>query len=196
MHLLLTGSHHNKGLQADFNTYGINGFTFDAIPCATTERHDLLELEQKTINSYKADGKQIYNRHDPILRYHRIPDVSRFVSYINSKWLVPSNCILKSAKQYRIWREEDKREIIQECIDCKMLEVPDRLVTFNSVVWLLEDCLGYVVDSGRFMQEKQRHTYKIVLDYCEEKNTYVDAHPVENDDVTTSGAAVAASELY
>lgn len=108
-------------------------------------------------------------------------DESRFVQYINTKWLVPPDTPKKDLDKYKIWREEDKNEIVQMCIKCKMLAVPNRLITFSRVIKLLEDCLGYIVDSGRIMRNSQRYTYKLIISYDEENNTYSSAFASEND---------------
>jgi hypothetical protein len=116
-----------------------------------------------------------------IKRFTLGTDESKFVQYINTKWLVPPDTPREESDKYKIWREEDKSEIVQMCIKCKMLAVPDRLVTFSRVIKLLEGCLGYVIDSGRIVRCNQRYTYKLVVSYDEENSTYSGVVAGEND---------------
>lgn len=108
-------------------------------------------------------------------------DESKFIRYINTKWLVPSDTSPKETDKYKIWRSEDKDEIVKMCIKCKMLAVPDRMVTFSRTIKLLKGCLGYEVESGQFQRDKQRYTYKLVVSCDEGSNTYVEAFPSEGE---------------
>ena len=116
-----------------------------------------------------------------IKRFMLGSDESKFVHYINTKWLVPPDTPKDELDKYKIWRKEDKDEIVQMCIKCKMLAVPDRMVTFIRVMKLLTGCLGYVVDNGRIMRNKQRYTYKIIVSHDDENYDYTEAIPHEDD---------------
>ena len=60
---LRRGKHYNSALQADCDEYGIKAITFECIyeyP-SNTSSDVLLEHEQRVINEYLAEGKEIYN---------------------------------------------------------------------------------------------------------------------------------------
>ena len=94
----------------------------------------------------------------------------RFIDYINSKWLCPIG--VKELNKYKIYRDEDKNEIVNMATDCKLFILPARLITFNKVVGLLKNSLGYDIGTGRIVVENQRYTYKIILAFDEEKISY------------------------
>ena len=157
------------------------------IPSDNTNQYPYLTSQRKLFNAYmgnKQNTKWFSSvkhlvKHDVygVKRFMLGTDEVRFVSYINEKWLVSSEASEEEAKRYRIWRKEDKNEIVQECINCKMLSIPDRYVTFNNAIGLLEGCLGYVVETGRFTEQKHKHTYKLVVSYDEDQRTYEPANP-------------------
>lgn len=152
-------------------------FAFDYKLFPNTAKEELVHLKQIEINHARETGTLIYNRANACDYPIRQRDVNRFVSYINGKWLVPVETPASETKKYRIWRPGDKDEIVKECIACKMLDTPSRFVTFNSVVTLLQNYLGYEVESGRFMQDKQRHTYKLIISYDMDRRTYAPTAP-------------------
>ncbi len=92
----------------------------------------------------------------------------KFTTYINTKWLVPSGASKEEMEKYRIYRQEDKDEIVAKLIYCRLIDLPDKYITFNRVIRFMQDTLGYVVETGKFMLERKRYTYKLVIDYDEE----------------------------
>jgi len=92
-------------------------------------------------------------------------DERRFIDYINSNWLVPMGCSDKAAEKYRIYKEEDKRAIVDMAFSCDLFRTPRDDLTFNRVVRMLKDTLGYEIVSGRAVLNKIKYTYKIVLSY-------------------------------
>ncbi|NMB69752.1 GIY-YIG nuclease family protein [candidate division WWE3 bacterium] len=180
--LLIKNRHHCKRLQEDFNQHGIGSFRINVMETGCFNSPDSLHrVEQEWINKFRDEGFILYNSNNAHGKIAEKTDESKFVQYINTKWLVPPDTPKEEFDKYKIWREEDKSEIVQMCIKCKMLAVPDRLVTFSRVIKLLEGCLGYVIDSGRIVRCNQRYTYKLVVSYEEENNTYSGVIAGEND---------------
>lgn len=97
-------------------------------------------------------------------------DEKRFIGYINKNWLVPKGITDKSElDRYKIYRQEDKEEIIRMVVKCKLLKLYFSQITFNKVIELMENNLGYVVESKRGMINKKKHTYKLIVDFDEDK---------------------------
>ena len=108
-------------------------------------------------------------------------DDNRFINYINATWLVPSGMDKKLQERYRIWKDADKAAIIDMADQCKIFALYKSEITFNRVVRLLQDCLGYSVDSGSALLDGQRKVYKLVVSYDAEAKSYPPAVPTEND---------------
>lgn len=161
------------------------------VPYDNTKRSAYLSQQRKDFDNYMSDKQNIkwfssvehLVKHDVygIKRFFFGTDENRFIQYINSKWLVPIGTTPEETKKYRIWKNEDKDNIVRLCIQCKLLSVPDRLITFQRVIRLMEGCLGYSIDNGRFEMQKKSHSYKLVIEYDENNNTYADLFPTEDD---------------
>lgn len=95
----------------------------------------------------------------------------KFIEYINKKWLVPIGS--NNLDQYKIYREDDKIEIINKAIECKLFILHKSLITFNKVISLLKNSLGYDIENGRITVKKQKYSYKIVLSFDEYKINYI-----------------------
>ena len=96
-------------------------------------------------------------------------DEQRFISYINTNWLVPPCCSGKELKRYKIYKEADKEEIVNVAYDCKLFNMPRSLVTFNRVIRMLSDSLGYEVETGRIVDNKICYTYKLIVSFDKKK---------------------------
>lgn len=102
----------------------------------------------------------------------------KFIGYINSKWLVPEGIQdKKQLDKYKIYKEEDKQEIVNKVIECKLLDIQKSKITFNRVINMMINTLGYTVESNRFVVNKNKCTYKLIVDFNEDKVTY---KPPEN----------------
>ncbi|AMR46918.1 endonuclease [Bacillus subtilis subsp. subtilis] len=63
LRLLKSGSHHNKPLQEDFNTYGENNFLFEVLYHSDyINRFDLYKKEQEFLSN--SEKEQLYNLYD------------------------------------------------------------------------------------------------------------------------------------
>lgn len=93
----------------------------------------------------------------------------RFTTYINTKWLVPSGITDKEElDKYRIYKQEDKDEIVEKAIDCQLIDLPRSHITFNRVINFMKDTLGYTVESGRLQIKRKKYTYKLIVDFDED----------------------------
>ena len=92
----------------------------------------------------------------------------QFVDFINNKWLVPKNMIDKKIlEKYRIYRKEDKDEIINMAIKCKLFDLFFYRITFNRIINFMMNDLGYTVENNIGRTNKQKYTYKLVVDFDE-----------------------------
>ena len=57
-----------------------------------------------------------------------------FTTYINKKWLVPSDISEKDLDKYKIYKQEDKDEIVNKAIECQLIDLPSSRMTFNRVI--------------------------------------------------------------
>jgi GxxExxY protein len=67
-----------------------------------------------------------------------------FTTYINQKWLEPSGLTGKDLDKYKIYKQEDKEEIIEKAIDCQLIDLPRSYITFHRIISFMEDTLGYI----------------------------------------------------
>jgi hypothetical protein len=107
----------------------------------------------------------IYNVKRFILNH----DEKRFINYINSKWLVPKGISTEDILNYKIYKDEHKEEIINMVVSCKLLKLYPSRITFNKAVDLMENTLGYNIESNRGIINKIRYTYKLIVDFDEDK---------------------------
>lgn len=110
-------------------------------------------------------------------------DEARFIQYINEKWLVPHNASKEVLKKCRIWRDEDKQEIVDVFNQCKILSTPPSEVKFLTVIRVMESVLGYHIVSNIMKKDNQRYTYKLVVSFNEDEMDYHKAvEPIIDDD--------------
>ena len=161
--------HVNKELQDDFNRYEITAFIFEVIKIVnTTDKLELLREEQLEINNYDFDI--LYNTYNSLNEYRdNITRLDEFMDYINNKWLVPIGTDNKNLDIYKIWRKEDKNEIIDMAIRCKLYELCPSKITFMRVIRTMTQSLGYEVETGNEKFDDKRLTYKLVVSFDEDK---------------------------
>jgi len=94
-----------------------------------------------------------------------------FTTYINKKWLVPSDVTGKDIEKYRIYKQEDKDEIIKKVIEYQLIDLPKSHLTFNRIIKFMINTLGYNIEDGRFKLKRKQYRYKLIVDFDEE---YVD----------------------
>jgi len=166
---LLKGIHPNYKLQEDFNTYGLSAFNFRILELLDG-KENLIKKEQQYLDN--INFKSNYNIYNSIKRIAK-PNILEFINYINSKWLVP-NWITdkKELDKYKIYKEEDKREIINKVIEYKLLNLCASKITFNKVIDLMENIFGYTIESSRMMIKKKKYTYKLIVEFDEDKVIY------------------------
>lgn len=177
MYRLSHNSHHCAKLQADWNLYGAIAFTFEILE-VVPNAENMNEAERVWFDKYDADDltyntQRISNRNGT--------DDAAFISYINNKWLVPIGVTAKQMEAYRIWRDTDKQDLVDMAVKCKMIAKYPSKITFNRVVHMLENSLGYEVLSKRTIIADAQRTYKLIVSFDEEKKTYAPAIPWESD---------------
>ena len=107
-----------------------------------------------------------------VKRFTLSSDESRFIGYINRKWLLPTDASKDDVRARRIYKPHDVDEIVTEFRQCKLLDRPDSDISFATVVRTLTSCLGYKVTEGRVRYEGAQKRYKLVVDYDEGQNIY------------------------
>lgn len=107
-----------------------------------------------------------------VKRFSICTDEKQFINYINEKWLVPIGIKEEEADEYKIWKDSDKEEIINAAIKAKIFNLTKNRITFVRVVKTLINQFGYEIITGKQMVENNRHTYKLIISFDEEKITY------------------------
>ena len=102
-------------------------------------------------------------------------DDVRFISYINSHWLVPKGTSGETAKKFRIWRDQDKQAIVNMAAECRLFPICKSKVTFVKVMTMLNNTFGYEIEQGRAMIEGRKHTYRLIVSFDEDEMCYVPA---------------------
>jgi len=104
-----------------------------------------------------------------VKRFILTHDENKFIDYINCKWLVPKGISERELDKYKIYKKEHKDEIVDMAIKCRLLKLYLYKITFNKVINLMKNSLGYMIESKQGTIDKKRHTYKLVVDFDEEK---------------------------
>jgi len=91
-----------------------------------------------------------------------------FTTYINKKWLVPSDISDSEIDKYRIYKQEDKDDIIKKVIECQLIDLPKSHLTFNKIVKFMINTLGYNIEDGRFRIKRKQYRYKLIVDFDED----------------------------
>lgn len=94
----------------------------------------------------------------------------QFIEYLNKRWLVPKTT--NDLSKYRIYKEEDKQEIIDMAIKTKILNVYPSQMTFLKVLTIIKNGLGYTVESKQFKIDRKNVLYKLIIDFDETKIDY------------------------
>ncbi|HHX67237.1 MAG TPA: GIY-YIG nuclease family protein [Gallicola sp.] len=158
---LMENVHPNKELQEDFNKYGIDVFDFSVLELVSGKKK-LIEKEQMYLN--KLDFRNNYNVHRAIAEKH-IFDKESFIKYIRDKWLVPDGVVdAEELDKYKIYKEEDKEEIIKYAIDCNLLNKYPSQITFINIIKYMINELGFNIISKREQRiNRGQYTYKLII---------------------------------
>lgn len=160
---LINSSHRNKELQEDFNELGATTFDFTILELSDNI-NKLSFLEQKYINT--LDLNYDYNKYNATRE--RLNDIKGFMTYINQKWLVPSGLNDNEIERYKIYKEEDKKEILNMVVDYQLIDDAPSRITFNRVIRFMINTLGYSIENGRFRIKNKQYTYKLIVDFDED----------------------------
>lgn len=152
------------------DTY-INADNYNNDAYLTKCRWSFKEFMKSKDNTSWFDSISHLVQHDiyDVKRFSLNADENRFVEYINKKWLVPKGITdKKELLNYKIYKDEDKQEIINMVYNCKLLKLYLSQITFLKAINLMEN-LGYSIESNRFILNKTKYTYKLVVDFDEDK---------------------------
>ncbi len=162
---LMNNNHPNYKLQEDFNTYGLNAFNFSILKLIEG-KDNLILKEQEYLNLLDFDNN--YNLFNSSINNIQREE-KKFVNYINGKWLVPKGITdNKELTKYKIYKDEHKEEIIKKVVECKMLKLYPSRITFNKVINMMKKDLGYAIESKQGIINKERYTYKLIIDFDED----------------------------
>lgn len=92
-----------------------------------------------------------------------------FTTYINQKWLVPSGLSDNELNKYKIYRQEDKDEIVNKVLHYQLIDDSPSRINFNRVMRFMEDTLGYTIENGRLQYKNKRYTYKLIVDFDDDE---------------------------
>lgn len=160
---------------------GINNMTQD--PYILESRQSFAKFMQNKNFGEWFDSVSKLVQHDVyrVKKFVAGSDDAAFISFVNQKWLVPIGVTAKQMEAYRIWRDTDKQDLVDMAVKCKMIAKYPSKITFNRVVHMLENSLGYEVLSKRTIIADAQRTYKLIVSFDEEKKTYAPAIPWESD---------------
>ena len=108
-------------------------------------------------------------------------NASEFINFINAKWLVPSDVSDEEKRKYRIYKQEDKDEIVTKAAQTKLVDTKYRELTFARVIEVLKECLGYVIEDGRARMDGKNSRYKLIVSFDEDSVSYNPAKLAIND---------------
>lgn len=162
---LFKNIHPNNKLQEDFNKYGLTNFNFSILELIDG-KDNLIIKEQEYLNSLNFnDNYNIYNSSKSNIK----PDIDSFIDYITSKWLITD---IKQIEQRRIYKEEDKQEIINKAFEYNVLNLYKSRLTFNRIINYINDCLEFNVITKRSRINKKQYRYKMIVDDYMNKKLY------------------------
>jgi group I intron endonuclease len=155
---LFKNIHPNSKLQEDFNTYGLNNFNFSILELLEGKKN-LIKKEQEYLNT--LDFNSNYNIFNSI-KQDKEQNIEMFIDYMISKWLVND---INNIKQYRIFKDEDKQEIIDKAFEFNIFNLYKSKITFNRVMNFINDNLEFKVITKRVKSrdKEKQYTYKLIF---------------------------------
>jgi hypothetical protein len=163
------------------NTY-VNADNYDKNNYLTKCRNSYKEFIKNSDNTSWFDSIAHLVQHDiyDVKRFILNSNEKEFIDYINKNWLVPKGINTKvELDKYKIYKAEDKEEIIKMVIKCKLLKLYYSQLTFNKVITLMQDNLGYKIESSRIKIKQKQYTYKLIIDFDEDKIDFEDEDVME-----------------
>ena len=121
------------------------------------------DIEFEVFNKDQID-KNIKKARTEYFHYlNNRPGVERFVNYINRNWLVPEGC--KDNRKYRIYKVDDKRDIVKKARKCKILGGKKSKYTFIGIVKFMNKKLGYVIEDKKSAHNNKYYRYKLITEH-------------------------------
>lgn len=93
-----------------------------------------------------------------------------FCEMIDTRWACSHEQSHDEQLARAIYRESDKKSIVDYAFQCELLDKFKCRYTFNGVMKYLEDNCGYEIGCGRTMIEGKRVTYRIIYERNEKQN--------------------------
>lgn len=154
------------------DTY-INADNFDDEAYLSKCRQSFRIFMKNKDNTSWFDSVKHLVEHDiyEVKRFVLSADENKFIDYINIKWLVPKGITEEELNKYKIYKNNDKQEIINRVIQYKLLKLYPYQISFNKVIDLMKNTLGYTIENKRGNIDKVQHTYKLIIDFDENKIT-------------------------
>ena len=153
-------------------------YDYDCLAIANPPRNNIIFKNEPYINRTNMEfGLHLVGKHhnewvesvlpyvnckeDDIEYFLQSKDTIRFSEYLHNTWVVPDQC--EESYQYKIWRKQDKAEIIAEFKKCKM-NCEKKKATFNGVMHeIIRGSYGIdVVSHRQTMDDGKCHTYKML----------------------------------
>lgn len=150
-----------------------NNLKKDQYICASQQRFKEYMANKECAIWFKAVAHLIKHDAYGTKKFVLGSDDVRFINYINSRWLAPKGISDDEIKQYRIWRDEDKRAIVDMAVQCKLLSAWKSKVTFVKVMTVLNSVFGYEIEHGRMIVGGRKRSYRLIVSFNEEEKSYV-----------------------
>lgn len=90
-----------------------------------------------------------------------------FRDRIDEVWACPEGSDWETERNYLIYKEEDKQDLVDYAFRCRLLGKYWSQYSFNAVIKYLEDRFGYEIESGRTRIDGDRVTYKLIHERTE-----------------------------
>jgi hypothetical protein len=162
LHDLKSGKHYNKKLSYAFEEYGFENFTFEIVELIDAAEQ-IFEIEQKYIDTIDLDDHYNIVNSFGKNKIHKNQDIEKFICYISERWLVPKDA--ENIEEYRIYKEEDKKEIVRMAIQTKLIKAYPSEFTFFKVYNIMKNGLGYAIEDRRSMILNKQTRYKLIVDF-------------------------------
>lgn len=123
---------------------------------------DFMEMKDN-MTWFMSIANLIYHPVHSVVRYAITQQEEKFIEYINKRWLVPKD--VENIEEYRIYKEEDKKEIVKMAIQTKLIKAYPSEFTFFKVYNIMKNGLGYAIEDRRSTILNKQTRYKLIVDF-------------------------------
>lgn len=139
----------------------------EMIPLTRLEVDGRITLRHRQINKQMViERLHLFER----LLYPVMREESRidnFVRYINKKWLVSDISDSDDVRDKRIFRREDREEIVRRAIYHRVCDVQECKVTFVKIMKHMSEKMGYHIETSREVIDGGRERYRLIVSFNE-----------------------------